>query len=91
MDSIPRMATAYAVIAIASRPSPRNIYSAVSYSGALDRQWGGWKAVLGAAAFFAIYHPPLAWLPVGLVGAASYLLFKRSGRLAPAVSAPYDL
>ncbi len=52
---------------------------------ALDREWGGWRAVLGSAAFFAIYHPPLAWVPVGLLGASNALLFKRTGRLAPAV------
>ena len=34
---------------------------------ALDREGGGWRAVVGSAAFFAIHHPPLAWLPVGLV------------------------
>ena len=39
----------------------------------------------GSAAFFVIYHPPLAWFPVALLGAANCVLFKRSGRLAPAV------
>lgn len=52
---------------------------------ALDREWGGWRAVLGSAAFFAIYHPPLAWVPVGVLGVLNALLFKRTGRLAPAV------
>jgi membrane protease YdiL (CAAX protease family) len=52
---------------------------------ALDREWGGARAVWGSAAFFAIYHPPLAWPPVLLVGAASAVLFKRSGHLAPSV------
>ncbi len=51
----------------------------------LDREWGGWLGVLGSACFFAIYHPPLAWPPVALVGIANALLFKRSGRLASAV------
>ncbi len=53
---------------------------------ALDREWGGWRAVLGSAAFFAIYHPPLSWLPVGVVGVANALLFRRTGRLLPAVA-----
>ncbi len=53
---------------------------------ALDREWGGWRAVLGSAAFFAIYHGPLAWLPVAAVGAINALLFRRWGRLAPAVA-----
>ncbi|MGI3777257.1 MAG: CPBP family intramembrane glutamic endopeptidase [Janthinobacterium lividum] len=53
---------------------------------ALDREWGGWRAVLGSAAFFAIYHPPLSWLPVGVLGVANALLFRRTGRLLPAVA-----
>ena len=52
---------------------------------ALDRDWGGWRAVAGSAAFFAIYHPALSWLPVGLLGAANALLYKKTGRLAPAI------
>jgi len=52
---------------------------------ALDREWGGWRAILGSAAFFAIYHPPLAWVPVGLLGATNCLLFKRTGKLLPCV------
>ena len=48
---------------------------------ALDREWGGWRAVVGSAAFFAIYHGPLSWLPVGLLGIANALLFKKTGRL----------
>jgi membrane protease YdiL (CAAX protease family) len=52
---------------------------------ALDREWGGWRAVVGSAAFFAIYHSPLAWLPVALLGATNALIFKKTGRLAPAV------
>jgi membrane protease YdiL (CAAX protease family) len=41
--------------------------------------------VVGSAAFFAIYHGPLSWLPVALLGIANALLFKKTGRLAPAV------
>ena len=52
---------------------------------ALDREWGGWRALLGSAAFFAIYHPVLAWAPVGLLGLLNALLFKKTGRLASAV------
>jgi membrane protease YdiL (CAAX protease family) len=54
---------------------------------ALDREWGGTRALIGSAAFFAIYHPPLSWLPVGLLGLANCVLFKKSGRLAPCVVA----
>lgn len=85
MEVIPGMATAYAVMAIGFAPfAEEYLFRGLVYR-TLDRQWGGWKAVLGAAAFFAIYHPPLAWVPVALVGAANCLLFRRSKRLAPAV------
>jgi membrane protease YdiL (CAAX protease family) len=52
---------------------------------ALDREWGGWRAVVGSAAFFAIYHSPLSRLPVALLGMANALLFKKTGRLEPCV------
>jgi membrane protease YdiL (CAAX protease family) len=52
---------------------------------ALDREWGGAKAVWGSACFFAIYHPPLAWIPVAIVGAVCAVLFRRSGHLLPSV------
>jgi Type II CAAX prenyl endopeptidase Rce1-like len=52
---------------------------------ALDREWGGWKAVVGSAAFFCIYHPPLAWPLVFSVGVVNAIIFKKTRRLAPAV------
>ena len=52
---------------------------------ALHREWGGWRAVWGSALFFAIYHPPLAWLPVALVGAVNAWLFRRTNCLETAV------
>lgn len=85
MQSLPGMAAAYAVTAILFAPFAEEFLFRGLVFRALDRQWGGWKAVLGGAMFFAIYHPPLAWAPVALVGAANCWLFKRSGRLVPAV------
>jgi hypothetical protein len=41
--------------------------------------------VIGSAVFFAIYHQPMAWLPVGLLGAGNALLFRKTGWLAPAL------
>jgi membrane protease YdiL (CAAX protease family) len=41
--------------------------------------------VVGSAAFFAIYHPPMSWLPVFAVGLVNAWLFKTSGRLLPCV------
>jgi membrane protease YdiL (CAAX protease family) len=51
----------------------------------LEREWGLSRAVAGSACVFAIYHQPFAWIPVGLLGAASALLFKRTGHLAHSV------
>jgi membrane protease YdiL (CAAX protease family) len=85
LRDLPGMATAYGVTAIGFAPFAEEYLFRGLVFRTLDRQWGGWKAVAGAAAFFAIYHPPLAWLPVSLVGAVNCLLFKRSRRLAPAI------
>ncbi len=52
---------------------------------ALDRSWGGWRAMVGGAAFFAIYHPFLSWPPAMLLGMVNAWLFKATGWLAPAV------
>jgi membrane protease YdiL (CAAX protease family) len=52
---------------------------------ALDREWGGWWAILGTTLFFTIYHPAIAWVPVGVAGLALALLFKATGRLLPGV------
>ena len=52
---------------------------------ALDREWGGWRALIGSALFFGVYHPPMSWLPVGLMGLVLALVFKASGRLWPCV------
>lgn len=81
----PPLRFSYAFIAIFCAPfAEEYLFRGLLYR-ALDRQWGGGKAVFAAAAFFAIYHPPLAWLPVGLLGALNCFIFKRTGRLAPAV------
>lgn len=52
---------------------------------ALDREWGGWRAMVGSAAYFAIYHPPLSWLPVFALGLCSAWSFRKSGLLGPCV------
>jgi membrane protease YdiL (CAAX protease family) len=82
---IPDLRLWYTVMAVAFAPfAEEYIFRGLLYR-ALDREWGGWRAVVGSAAFFAIYHGPLAWLPVGLLGAANAVMFKKTGRLAPAV------
>jgi membrane protease YdiL (CAAX protease family) len=86
MSKIPNLKISYAVMAIAFAPFAEEYLFRGLLFRALDREWGGWTAVLGSAAFFAIYHPPIAWLPVALLGAANALLFKKTGSLAPAVA-----
>ena len=85
MDKVPGLKASYAFCAIMVAPFAEEYLFRGLLFRALDREWGGWRAVLGSAAFFAIYHPPLAWLPVGLLGAVNAVLFKQTGRLAPAV------
>lgn len=85
MDSVPHLRTAYLVMALGIAPlAEEYLFRGLLYR-ALDREWRGWRAVVGSAAFFAVFHPPLAWLPVGLLGMANALVFRKTGRLAPAV------
>lgn len=85
MAKIPNLRISYGVMAVAFAPFAEEYLFRGLLFRALDRQWGGWHAVIGSAAFFAIYHPPLSWIPVGLLGIANALVFKKTGRLAPAV------
>jgi len=86
MAKIPYLKESFRVMAIGFAPfAEEYLFRGLVYR-ALDREWGGWRAVVGSAAFFAIYHPPLSWLPVGLLGVANALIFKKTGRLAPAVA-----
>ena len=85
MAKIPELRVSLAVMAVAFAPFAEEYLFRGLLFRALDREWGGWQAIIGSAAFFAIYHPPLSWLPVGLLGAANAILFKKTGSLAPAV------
>ncbi len=85
MAQLPGLKQAYFIMVVLLTPfAEEYLFRGLLYR-ALDREWGGWRAILGSAAFFAIYHSPLSWLPIGLVGIANALLFKKTGRLAPAV------
>jgi membrane protease YdiL (CAAX protease family) len=85
MASVPFLKASYFVMAVGFAPfAEEYLFRGLVYR-ALDREWGGWRAVVGSAAFFVIYHHPLAWLPVGLLGVANAIIFKKTGRLAPAV------
>jgi len=85
MASMPGARVALAVMAVGFAPFAEEYLFRGLLFRALDREWGGWRAIVGSAAFFAIYHPPLSWLPVALLGIANALIFKKTGRLAPAV------
>jgi membrane protease YdiL (CAAX protease family) len=85
LANIPGLRASYLVMAVGFAPFAEEYLFRGLLFRALDREWGGWRAVLGSAAFFAIYHPVLSWLPVSLLGVANAILFKRTGRLAPAV------
>lgn len=82
---MPDLRTSYIVMAVGFAPFAEEYLFRGLIFRALDREWGGWRAILGSAAFFAIYHPPLSWVPVALLGAVNALLFKKTGQLAPAV------
>jgi membrane protease YdiL (CAAX protease family) len=85
MAKIPHMRFWYALMAVGFAPFAEEYLFRGLLFRALDREWGGWRAVAGGAAFFAIYHSPMAWLPVGLLGALNCVVFKKSRRLVPAV------
>jgi membrane protease YdiL (CAAX protease family) len=86
MDATPNARVSYFVIAVLFAPfAEEYLFRGLLYR-ALDREWGGWRAVLGSAAFFAVYHPALSWLPVAAVGAANAMLYKKTGYLAPAIA-----
>jgi membrane protease YdiL (CAAX protease family) len=71
----------FAFLAIAVAPFAEEYLFRGLLFRALDREWGTTKALIGSSAFFAIYHPPLSWLPVFLLGLLCAWLFRRNGRL----------
>jgi membrane protease YdiL (CAAX protease family) len=85
MSAIPDLKLWYAIMAVGIAPFAEEYLFRGLLFRALDREWGGWRTVVGSAAFFAVYHPALSWLPVGLLGMANAIVFKKTGRLWPAV------
>ncbi|GLH81669.1 hypothetical protein SSBR45G_65780 [Bradyrhizobium sp. SSBR45G] len=86
LDALPGERWAQMMMAIGLAPFAEELLFRGLLYRALDREWGGWRAVVGAGAFFAIYHPALAWAPVATLGMINAMLFKRYGRLAPTVA-----
>jgi len=89
MAENPDLRTSYFVMAVFFAPFAEEFLFRGLLFRALDREWQGkwhgWLPVLASAAFFAIYHQPLAWLPVGLLGVTNAWLFKKTGKLYPCV------
>jgi membrane protease YdiL (CAAX protease family) len=76
----------YTVIAVAIAPfAEEYLFRGLLYRS-LDRDWGGWRALLASALFFGSYHPPVSWLPVTILGLANAGLFKKTGNLFAAVA-----
>ncbi len=87
MESMPNAQVSYFVLAVIFAPfAEEYLFRGLLYR-ALDREWGGWRAIAGAAAFFAVYHPTLSWAPVAALGAMNAWLFRRTGWLATSVAA----
>lgn len=93
MAQSPDLHLMYGIMAVCFAPFAEEFLFRGMLYRTLDREWGGWQAVVGSAAFFTIYHPPLAWIPVFTLGALNAMLFKKSGKLLPAVAlhAAYNL
>lgn len=54
----------------------------------LAREWGGgWWPVIVSSACFAVYHPPVSWVPVFLLGVLCAWLFRKGGKLSACVLA----
>jgi len=87
MESVPHARASYFVMAVAFAPFAEELLFRGLLFRALDREWGGARAVAGAAAFFAVYHPLLSWPPVFALGALSAVLFRRGRTLGSSVAA----
>jgi membrane protease YdiL (CAAX protease family) len=76
----------YALLAVGFAPIAEEFFFRGLLYRALDREWGGRMAIIGSAAFFTIYHPPLSWPPVFAVGLANAWIFKKTGHLSACVA-----
>jgi membrane protease YdiL (CAAX protease family) len=85
MARIPNLRLWYAVMAIGFAPFAEEYLFRGLLFRALDREWGGARAILASAAFFAVYHPVLSWPPVFLLGIVNCLVFRKTKRLFPCV------
>jgi hypothetical protein len=75
----------FALLAVGFAPVAEEYFFRGLLYRALDRELGDWRAMVLSAAFFAIFHPPLAWVPVAGLGLLNAWLFKRTRHLLPCV------
>jgi membrane protease YdiL (CAAX protease family) len=85
MTQNPDVRISYGLLAVCFAPFAEEYLFRGLLFRTLDREWGGWKAVLASSLFFTVYHPVLAWIPVFTLGVLNCLLFKKSGKLLPTV------
>jgi membrane protease YdiL (CAAX protease family) len=93
LDEAAKMATAYEgqkywifLLAVGFAPLAEEYFFRGLLYRTLDRELGDWRALVLSAAFFAIFHPPLAWVPVAGLGLFSAWLFKSTRHLLPCVA-----
>lgn len=75
----------FALIAVGFAPVAEEYFFRGLLYRTLDRELGDWRAMALSAAFFALFHPPLAWVPVAGLGLLNAWLFKRTRHLLPCV------
>ncbi|MBI5489629.1 MAG: CPBP family intramembrane metalloprotease [Deltaproteobacteria bacterium] len=77
----PGIDPALAVLAVAGAPIFEEwIFRGLVFGG-LRRSFGPWRAALASAAIFAVMHPPLAVVPVFVVGLCAAAAYQRGGML----------
>jgi ABC-2 type transport system permease protein len=76
----------FALVAIVAAPLVEEfLFRGMVFRG-MQRSIGTGWAVLGSAAVFAAVHPPIAALPVFVLGVVAALVFQRGGRLWGAIA-----
>jgi membrane protease YdiL (CAAX protease family) len=92
LDEAARFATQYAgqkfwfaLLAVGMAPLTEEYFFRGLLYRSLDRELGDWRAMVLSAAFFAIFHSPLAWVPVAALGVVNAWLFKKTRHLLPCV------
>lgn len=75
----------FALLAVVFAPMAEEYFFRGLLYRTLDRELGDWRAMILSAAFFAILHPPLAWVPVACLGMLNAWLFKKTRHLLPCV------